>query len=225
MSAVCKLTPRPPALVDRRNANIGEFGRLNAAMSMDRWTRLVLPSSRANWYPRRVRKSLSMSSIDVNCENSTTRWPWSFSRVKIRSSTASLPEASTSSSTGTPSSGTSVPAKRYGWLQHLRNCINSDWSFLNSPAFSFLVLTAPALLVAPSSAPSLAPSVPAPPPEAFFNSAASIDVNAPLSRINSRRYQKVCAGASGHMILVSVFSGSETSTSPLTRRSTNGFMR
>ena len=30
------MTPRPPALVDRRNANIGEFGRLNAAMSMDR---------------------------------------------------------------------------------------------------------------------------------------------------------------------------------------------
>jgi hypothetical protein len=41
------LTPRPPARVDKRNANIGEFGRLNAAMSTDRCTRFVLPSSLA----------------------------------------------------------------------------------------------------------------------------------------------------------------------------------
>ena len=61
--------------MDSRKANIGEFGRLNAAMSIDRCTRLVLPSNLANWYPRSVRKSLSMSSIDVNCENSTTLCP------------------------------------------------------------------------------------------------------------------------------------------------------
>ena len=47
VSAVCRFTPSPPARVESRNANMGEFGRLNAAMSMDRCTRFVLPSRRA----------------------------------------------------------------------------------------------------------------------------------------------------------------------------------
>ena len=152
--------------------------------------------------------------MDVNCENRTTLCPASFNRDNMRSSTASFPDASTSSSTGTPSSGTSVPAKRYGWLQHLRNCMSSDCSFLASPAFCE-ALCSEAFFSSP----------PPPPPLCFLSSADSTAVSAEDSRWSSRRYQKVCAGESGHMILVSVFSGRLTSTSPLTRRSTNGFMR
>ena len=106
----------------------------------------------------------------------------------MRSSTASFPEASTSSSTGTPSSGTSVPAKRYGWLQHLRSCINSDCSFLKSPAFSFLP---PAPEGSGESVPPPSSIAPDPPPLAFLSSAASTDVNALLSRMSSLRYQNV----------------------------------
>ena len=227
VSAVCKFTPRPPARVESKNANIGDPGRLNAAMSMLRCTRFVDPSRRAYWYPRRVKKSCRMSSMLVNCEKRTTRWPRSLSRLRMRSRTASFPDASTSSSTGTPSSGTSVPANRNGWLQHLRSCIRRDWSFRFEPAASEFAFFSPSssrsIASSPLLSPPLAPS--SPPPECFRIAAASAAVRVPLSRISRRRYQNVCAGLSGHMIFVSVFSGRDTSTSPLTLRSTNGFMR
>ena len=88
--------------------------------------------------------------------------------------------------------------------------MSSDCSFLVSPGFCEALLLAFAASAAAAG---------------LLISAASAAESAELSRMSSRRYQSVCAGESGHMILVSVFSGSETSTFPLTRRSTNGFMR
>ena len=58
-----------------------------------------------------IEKHSNMSSIDVNCENSTTRWPLSLSFVSNRSKTWTLPDASMSDSSVTPGSG-SAPSNK-----------------------------------------------------------------------------------------------------------------
>jgi len=48
VSAVWRLTPRPPARVDMRKRKTRDPGALNAEMSTVRWTRFVDPSRREN---------------------------------------------------------------------------------------------------------------------------------------------------------------------------------
>ena len=48
VSAVCRFTPKPPALVDMRKRKTDEFGALKDWMSTVRWTRFVPPSNLEN---------------------------------------------------------------------------------------------------------------------------------------------------------------------------------
>jgi len=87
-------------------------------------------------YPRICIMSSKMSSIILNCEKSTTRWPPAYSCVSSRSSTASLPLACTRSSPVLPSKSGSADGNRYGWLQHLRSWMNSACGMRNDLAHS-----------------------------------------------------------------------------------------
>jgi hypothetical protein len=67
--------PSPPARVLIKYTKCCESSWLYCRMSTARCTRFVDPSNRECLYPRSLRKSDRMSSIEVNCENTTTRWP------------------------------------------------------------------------------------------------------------------------------------------------------
>mmetsp|Transcript_21233 Transcript_21233/g.35585 ORF Transcript_21233/g.35585 Transcript_21233/m.35585 type:complete len:294 (-) Transcript_21233:425-1306(-) len=201
VSAVCKFTPSPPALVDikkqkGRSSTPLVAPRLNSAMSMVRRTRFTLPSSRRYLpsNPRISSRSSMMLSMLVNWLNSTTRCPPLYSCCSRMSSTASLPLASTMSSAVDPSKSGSASGNMYGWLHTLRSCMNSACSFFHV----------------------------SPPP--VWPSNASSDstlLSRPESLSMRRRYQKVCSLLRGHSTLVSMSGGSETSTSSLVRRKQN----
>eukprot|EP00962_Isochrysis_galbana_P029435 scaffold9409_cov116-Isochrysis_galbana.AAC.16 len=96
VSAEVRVMPSPPARVEQRKTESFEPGALKALMSMVRWTRLVEPSSRAYSVPRALRNSSMRSSIEVQPEKRTRRWPEGSSSSSSASSVASLPDDETS---------------------------------------------------------------------------------------------------------------------------------
>ena len=74
-----------------------------------------------------------MSSKRVICEKIKTREPFSFKRFSSLSSSTSLPLFSMRCSPAKYGGPGSAPWNKYGWLQHLRNCITMFSSLERSP--------------------------------------------------------------------------------------------
>mmetsp|Transcript_46023 Transcript_46023/g.148276 ORF Transcript_46023/g.148276 Transcript_46023/m.148276 type:complete len:230 (+) Transcript_46023:1544-2233(+) len=194
VSAVCRLMPSPPARVEQRKTESLEEGALNALMSMARCTRFVEPSRRAKSVPRALRNSSMRSSIDVQPEKRTTRWPCGSSSSSRPLSVASLPEEETRSSPHLEATSPIHEPNSCGCEQHLRSDRSSDCIAVQS------LLTAP-----DSSRPS------------SVDCCIRASTFAPES--SSWRESSHCVADMGTYTSASVFAGSDCSTSRLRRRS------
>ena len=134
VSAVARLIPSPPALVDSRNTLLSVVS-LNRLMLSCRSLPLTFPSTRSYVMLRPPSHSSRMSSMLVNWEKMMMRWSRSISLATILSISWSLPETLSSflkafwpvARPRTSNFGSNMN----GWLQHFRSSMRM---FFEGPA-------------------------------------------------------------------------------------------
>ena len=137
VSAVCRLRPRPPALVDKMKTINSEFGALNCWTWPARSSVFVPPSNRRYLKPIIFKKSSMMSMTFVIWKKIKTLWPVAKNFGRMRDKSSTFPDVRTRVSLMWPVGFilSSTLSNKKGCWQIFRNCINSLLRPLMPPGF------------------------------------------------------------------------------------------
>jgi len=140
VSAVCRLRPSPPALVDKMKTMYSEFGALNIWTWPARSSVFVPPSNRRYFQPIIFKKSSIMSMTFVIWKKIKTLCPVVKNFGRIRDKSSIFPEVRTRVSLMWPVGFilSSTLSNKKGCWQIFRNCINSLLRPLMPPGFLIL---------------------------------------------------------------------------------------